>query len=264
MSAYPAETLLLEGVDAIAFAQAQLSSRIDDIPNGQWRFSAWLDAKGRVIALFHVARLADDRLLLLLRGGRAQDIAASLQRFVFRSKVKIVAQSARALSRGANLPMHAVESDDTRVVFGCDTHSLVVGETNNDGWHLPQLHMGWPWLPDDALGELLPPMISLHHLHAVAIDKGCYPGQEIVARLHYRGGNKRHMHSVVLSRQVVAGSVWRDGEREVLRVLDVVEHDGAFEALAVIADDAIEGLNDNTLALDDATFTVSLRERWPN
>src|SRR6185312_11690713 len=47
-----------------------------------------------------------------------------------------------------------------------------------------QILLGWPWLPASALDVLLPPALSLHRLQAVAIDKGCYPGQEIVARLH--------------------------------------------------------------------------------
>ena len=263
-SPYLAETLAIEGPDAIAFAQAQLSSRVDDIPTGQWRFSAWLDAKGRVIALFHVARIADDRLLLLLRGGRAQDIVDAMKRFVFRSKVTLTAFAARALSTGPAMNLHDVEHNDARTMLGCDTHSLVIGEASDDAWHLPQLHMGWPWLPDDALNQLLPPMISLHHLQAVSIDKGCYPGQEIVARLHYRGGNKRHMHSVVLSRQVAAGTVWRTDERETLRLLDVVTHNHQCIALAVVADELIEGLRDNTLEIAHEKVCVTFSERWPN
>ena len=263
-SAYLAETLAIEGPDAIAFAQAQLSSRVDDIPTGQWRFSAWLDAKGRVIALFHVARIADDRLLLLLRGGRAQDIVDAMKRYVFRSKVTLTAFAPRALSTGAAMNMHEVAHSDAHTSFGCDTHSFVIGEASDDAWHLPQLHMGWPWLPDDALNQLLPPMISLHHLQAVSVDKGCYPGQEIVARLHYRGGNKRHMHSVVLSRQVAAGTVWRNEERESLRLLDVAMQNNQCIALAVVADDVVEGLHDNTLEVVHEKVSVTFNERWPN
>jgi folate-binding Fe-S cluster repair protein YgfZ len=81
---YPAETLLIEGPDAIAFAQAQFSSKVSSLATGHWQFSAWLDPQGRVRALFHLARLADDRLLLLLRGGSAAAVVDALQRFVFR------------------------------------------------------------------------------------------------------------------------------------------------------------------------------------
>lgn len=263
-SPYLAETFAIEGPDAIAFAQAQLSSRIDDIAPGQWRFSAWLDAKGRVIALFHVARIADDRLLLLLRGGRARDIVDAMKRFVFRSKVTLTAFAPRALSTGAAMNMHTIEHTDAHTALGCDTHSMIIGQASDDAWRLPQVHMGWPWLPDDALNQLLPPMISLHHLQAVAIDKGCYPGQEIVARLHYRGGNKRHMHSVVLSRHVAAGTVWRNDERETLRLLDVVTQNDECIALAVVADDLLESLSDNHLAIAQEQVDVTFSERWPN
>ena len=66
-----AETLLIEGPDALAFAHAQFSSNVQSLAIGAWQFSAWLNAQGRVRALFHLARLDEQRLLLLLRGGEA-------------------------------------------------------------------------------------------------------------------------------------------------------------------------------------------------
>ncbi|HEX7815418.1 folate-binding protein [Dyella sp.] len=261
---YPAETLSIEGPDAIAFAQAQLSSQVAAIPVGQWRFSAWLDAKGRVMALFHAIRIADDHLLLLLRGGRAQDVADALRRYVFRSKITLRPHAVRALSTGATMPLHHVEHDTTHIVLGCQTHSLIIGDDCDDAWRLPQVHMGWPWLPDAVLGQCLPPQISLHHLRAVAVDKGCYPGQEIVARLHFRGGNKRHMHTVVLSRQVDAGSVLSLDEREVFRLLDVARDKTRYIALAVASDEALEGLHDNTLELKEEALHITFAERWPD
>ncbi len=100
----PAETLLLEGPDAGAFAHAQFSSKVDGLAVGRWQFSAWLDAKGRVRALFHLARLEPQRYLLLLRGGDAAAMVEALQRFVFRSRVRLTALPVRSLGTG---PMQA-------------------------------------------------------------------------------------------------------------------------------------------------------------
>ena len=79
----------LAGADAIAFAQAQFSSDLATLGNGQWQWSAWLSAQGRVRAFFHLLRLSDDRLLLWLRGGSALALRDALARFVFRAKVQI-------------------------------------------------------------------------------------------------------------------------------------------------------------------------------
>ncbi|KLD77547.1 aminomethyltransferase, partial [Xanthomonas hyacinthi DSM 19077] len=81
----------LSGADAVAFAQAQFANDVQALRNGHWQWSAWLSAKGRVIALFALLRRADDAVLLLLPDGGAADLATALNRFVFRRKVRIAA-----------------------------------------------------------------------------------------------------------------------------------------------------------------------------
>lgn len=259
-----AQTLLIEGPDALAFAQAQFSGNVSSLAIGEWQFSAWLDPQGRVRALFHLARTADDRLLLLLRGGEAAAMAEALRRFVFRSKLTLTAASPRALGTGPALPLHEVRTDAGTLSFGCDTHSLQIIDTGDDHWRLPQLRAGWPWLPEQALNELLAPALSLQRLQAVAIDKGCYPGQEIVARLHYRGGHKRHLHHVVLSRTANAGDVLRNDGREIGRLLDVITTDEkTIEALTILGDDIIVDSDDGRLNPFDDGLVISIVTSWP-
>lgn len=258
----PAETLLIEGADALAFAHAQFSSDVRALAVGNWQFSAWLDAHGRVCALFQLARLEEQRLLLLLRGGSAATLGDALRRFVLRSRVNLQAAPWRTLAAGAALPLHTLQASPHSIALGADTHSLRItadGESN-DQWRAPQLLLGWPWLPADAAGTLLPPALSLHRLHAVSTSKGCYPGQEIVARLHFRGGNKRHLHTVAPSREVRPGErLCRDGT-EVGLVLDgTAMIDGRMHALAVLHEDV--AMPDMVLPLDDR-LTLSLMHRW--
>ncbi|HEY8326867.1 MAG TPA: folate-binding protein [Rhodanobacter sp.] len=262
---HPAETLLIEGPDATTFAHAQFSSAVSSLATGQWQLSAWLDPQGRVRALFHLARLADDRYLLLLRGGVAAAMADALRRFVFRSKVSVTAQPPRTLATGPSLPLNTVMNDGATVSFGCDTYSLRITLSGNDddAWRLPQLRAGWPWLPTQLLNQLLPPALSLQRLHAVAIDKGCYPGQEIVARLHFRGGHKRHLHRVTLSQAANAGDVLRSDGREVGCVLEAITTDDGIEALVVLSDDvAAQASGMHAHALDD-NFVMGLVTSWP-
>lgn len=265
-----AHTLFIEGSDAIAFAQAQFSGNAAKLDSGQWQFSAWLDAQGRVLALFHLVRLADERLLLLLRGGDADVMAAALRRYVFRSKVKLDASASTRLSNGPALPLYEAAMDEHVVMLGCATHSLRLAmhasfeATPDDrAWRLPQLHAGWPWLPDPLLGKLLPPALSLERLQAVTFDKGCYPGQEIVARLHYRGGHKWHLHRVVLSQPLVAGSTLYANDHEVAHVLEALPANGTIDALAVIRDDVLADAAGDFFDVDGQLVHVASQQAWP-
>jgi len=265
-----AETLLLEGPDAAAFAHAQFSSKVDALAVGQWQFSAWLDARGRVRAFFHLARLEPERYLLLLRGGDATAMADALHRFVFRSKVSVTAQPTRALTTGNAQAMHALNQHGNMLSLGCGDHSLDIvplSDSNeappNDAWRQLQLREGWCWLPTSALETLLPAALSLQRLHAVAVDKGCYPGQEIVARLHFRGGHKQHLYRVTLSQPMAAGEMLRIDGQEVGRLLDVVTSDDRIEALAVLNDSKVSPSDTDTrLAFDNQT-TMKIEVSWP-
>ncbi|TBR40663.1 folate-binding protein [Dyella terrae] len=256
-----AETLTLEGPDAIAFAQSQLSSNVADLAVGQWQFSAWLDPQGRVRALLQLARTGEHQLVALLRGGSASTLVEGLRRFVFRSKVIIQSQARQSIATGEPMDAH-VAHNHKELVLGCGDHSMVIGDISaDDTWRVRQVQLGWPWLPDASLAQHLPQSLSLERLHAVALDKGCYPGQEIVARLHYRGGNKRHLHCVVMSQHVDAGSDLRGDDRELAHVLDVIAVDGQYVALAVMPDNIINA-NDDTF-LSDAGVKITTTHQWP-
>jgi folate-binding protein YgfZ len=265
IESHPAETLTIEGPDAVAFAHAQFSSHVTSLAVGEWQFSAWLNSQGRVLALFHLIRMSDNALLLLVRGGNATSMVDALRRFVFRSKVILTAHPVRTLSTGDAMTMHAMRNENDLVVLGCGDHSVRIDSVDNvDGeWRAKQLRDGWAWLPDSALNDVLPSAISLQRLRAVVIDKGCYPGQEIVARMHFRGGHKRHMHSVVLSQPMVDGEVLRVDERDVGRVIDVVTSDENVQALVVLNDEFVTQHADNALTSFDNKVVMQLRASWP-
>jgi folate-binding protein YgfZ len=241
--ALAARTLIFEGPDAGSFAQAQLSSDVRALQVGHWQWSGWLDAQGRVRALLQLARLDEDRYLLLLRGGDADRMAEGLRRFVFRAKVRIDVPPARRLLDGDALGLGHVSEADGDIRIGMGAYSTVIGERDSDdaqAWRAKNIEDGYPWLPDDAIDALLPPALSMERLHAVSFGKGCFPGQEIVARLRYRGGHKRHLCRVELSQAVDVGSTLVSSEKDCGIVLDVVTTDGNTTALAVVADDAVE------------------------
>jgi tRNA-modifying protein YgfZ len=259
-----AHVVSIEGPDALAFAHNQFTSPVTSLSNGQWQFSSWLDAQGRVRALFHLARLSDETLLVVLRGGDAHEFVDALRRFVFRSRVTLTAKEEMKIEHGAALPMHVVDAENNVFRFGCGSHSRHIGNdvADDDTWQIAQLHEGWPWLPNNALNELTPPSLSLHRLGAIALDKGCYPGQEIVARLHYRGGNKRHLHRIELSKHMTDGTLLQREDREFVRLLTVVSHSERIESLAVIADDVAQNIASHSESTSDNGVAITLLNAW--
>lgn len=258
---FVAQALSIEGADALAFAHAQFSSDVASLAVGRWQFSAWLDAQGRVRALFHLARLDEHRLLLLLRGGEAEAFCAALQRYVFRMQLAIDVSPWPVLATGPSMRENEAQLSADGVLLGCGDHSLQLlanGESDNR-WRSSQLASGWPWLPSVALNKLLPPALSLHRLRAVAVNKGCYPGQEIVARLHWRGEHKRHLCEVNLDRPVEPGTLLRRDGRDIGMLLGVDDGQARASALAVVAGEC--SAPDTAWQLDSGPI-MRVLQRW--
>lgn len=240
-----AELLNIHGADALAFAQAQLSSDVLALHDGQWQWSAWLDVRGRVRALLQLARIDATHLQALLRGGSAQTLVDALRPYMMRSAVTVQARQAGALRTGTALSMAMFEQSAQADAFGFGDCSLCVDADTTSGddeamqsWRLSAIRAGHPWLPDAALSEFVPQALSLERLTAVSFSKGCFPGQEIVARLHYRGGHKKHLCRITAKQPMLAGDALRHADTDVGMVLDaVIVAADAYEALVVLRDD---------------------------
>lgn len=263
-STLPAETLVIEGPDAAQFMHGQFTSPVLALPVGSWQFSAWLDATGRVRAMFHLTRLADQRWGLLLRGGRAVDLKDELSRFVFRSRVVLLAQPAGMLTIGPAMALHAADETGGVLHVGCGDYSMVVAaDASGDDPRARQIREGWPWLSAGAIGQYNAASLGLHHLGAIALNKGCYPGQEIVARLHYRGGNKRRLCRVILSQAVAADTrLKRASDGAELHLLDAVGGDSEVPGLAVAHEDWLVGSQDGHDISCTSGTRVRIVESW--
>lgn len=199
----------LSGRDAGAFAQAQFMNDVAALTPGRWQWNGWLTPKGRVIALFALLRIDDETLWLLLADADAGDFVARLQRFVFRSKVAIGMREDLLVSAAFDTPRAARDADiarldDGRVEldFGGDGGARVAwiaprtqtgAQPDADAvgrWASADLAHGLPRL-DGQAEQWTPQQLSLERLRAYSVKKGCYPGQEIVARTHFLGQAKR-------------------------------------------------------------------------
>ena len=240
-----AHLLRIEGADALAFAQAQFASDLRELAVGRWQWSAWLDAQGRVRALLQLTRSDEQTLIALLRGGGGDALAQQLGRYVLRTRVRIAPQRAWLHAQ----PLVAGDSGAAtqgaprlRLDAGSYALDLHFGDTRlaedprlRAAAALATVRAGHPWLPETALGELLPPALSLLRLQAVSLGKGCYPGQELVARLHYRGGHKRRLARVRLPAPQAPGTL-SDLPGHATLLLNGAADASGWEALAVLSE----------------------------
>lgn len=232
--------IAIEGDDARRFAQAQFSGDVDALAPGHWQWNAWLTAQGRVRALMHLVDAGDGRLLAVLRGGDAVSIHAALSRYVLRMRVALASRRLAAFA-GDAVPVGSAHTEpEGTIVLGYGTRSLrlapgdaALDPAARSEWTLCDIREGWPNLPA-RIPDFLPPALGLEHLGAVAFKKGCYPGQEIAARLHYRGGHKFRRHHLKGSQILPSGQV-HDADNRPVSVLDAVALQDHGEALVVMS-----------------------------
>jgi hypothetical protein len=216
--------LRLEGTDAARFAQAQFMGDVDALAPGQWQWNGWLTPKGRVIALFALLRQDAQTLRLLLPDAEPAALATALSRYVFRSKLRIVPEPELAVSGRFGAPRHAAgaafagqdPASGLELDLGGDggARTLLIGPEAapqapdlDSRWRGFDLAHGLPRLAADQAEQWTPQQLSLGRLRAYSVKKGCYPGQEIVARTHFLGQAKRGLARLEAGAPMPAGQV---------------------------------------------------------
>jgi folate-binding protein YgfZ len=242
--------LSLSGRDATAFAQAQFMNEVAALAPGHWQWNGWLTPKGRVVALFALLKLDAETLWLLLPDADPAVLAIQLQRFVFRSKVAIATRPDLLVSGALAAPMQAIGNR-----FAGDAKTLIELDLGGDGgtrvlriddqealqapdgsarWAAIDLAHGLPRLSESQTSQWTPQQLSLDRLQAYSIKKGCYPGQEIVARTHFLGQAKRGLALFDANAAVASGGEVHDGERVVGTIVSTASDSGKHHALAVL------------------------------
>jgi tRNA-modifying protein YgfZ len=215
----------VSGDDAAAFLHAQFTNDVEALAPGEAQWNGWCSAKGRLLATFLLARRADG-FLLMLPAEIAAPIAKRLQMFVLRSKVKIEDVSARYVRIGiagtnaatmlrehwgaAPAPLHVAEKEGA-VCIALDAQRFVAlvptaaapafsalftsewQRTGPDEWEWRSIQAGVPIIVAATQEAFVPQMANFELVGGVSFKKGCYPGQEIVARTQYRGTLKKRM-----------------------------------------------------------------------
>lgn len=248
--------IALEGRDAATFAQAQFMNDVNGLQSGQWHWNGWLTPKGRVLALFALLKWSEQRTWLLVPDADAFALAEGLRRFLFRSKTKIEVRDDLRVSGGFATPRvardNAFAGDEVggvefdmgaeggprrlRIVARDDGSGAdaTPDEAHDARWKLFDLGHGLPRLPASQVEHWTPQQLSLERLRGFSVRKGCYPGQEIVARTHFLGKAKRGLALLEGEAQMTVGAEVRDGETALGHVIASADADGRHAALAVL------------------------------
>ena len=258
----------VSGPDARAFLQGQLTADLRKLSPAAGALAAWCNPQGRVLFLAFLAMQGDD-FLLFLPSSEIERCVKRLRMYVLRAKVTVtdlqaewcvagllandagdgaaftskpVAELLWLSLPGAGLSLLAGPKADVEAWLAREAH-LPVTELD---WNARALEAGLPRVEGPTTERFLPQQLNLDRLGVMSFDKGCYPGQEVIARLKYRGQVRQRLRigssaSALQPGQRLyraeAGAGQNAGE-----VLQVVAVDGIWRCTAVIDIDCTEPL----------------------
>lgn len=216
------------GVDARSFLHGQLTQDIINLSSNDTRLAGYCSAKGRLYSVLHVFA-KDDVVYLITRRSLIPSLIKRLSLFVMRAKVVF-----EDISNDLNV--YGICSSDALSVGECkqgsESHRIGVLPFVDDGikyarellitdsknlttlpeideavWNWFDIKAGMPIIELETQEAFVPQMVNLDRIGGINFKKGCYPGQEVVARSHYLGKLKRRMQAAQLSFATVDNAV---------------------------------------------------------
>jgi folate-binding protein YgfZ len=216
--------LHFRGLDARKFLQGQLSNDMNSLGTGAFMLAGLHNPQGRVLALLRLVALADDHVLALLPAELVAATAATLRRYVLRARVAIEEVTDPEALAGLALRLPAAAS--------------IVAPTA----HAFDVAAGVPQVYAATSARFVAQMLNLDCIGAISFDKGCYTGQEIIARTHYRGRMKRRMQRFLSAAPVTLapGQAIVLGDGRPAQVVDAIRHSGGTTEFLAVAPRAEE------------------------
>ena len=274
------------GADAATFLQGQLTNDVLSLGPERAILAGFCSAKGRLQASFWVTRPAPDELLLVCAADLLAPTLKRLSMFVLRSKCKLDDATAElplvgvagagfepagamtwrvqdtALGKTIRVPDAA--GQPRCIVIGANAAALVEGPVLAlDTWRWLDLQAGVPLIQAATVDKFVPQMLNYEIVGGVDFKKGCYPGQEVVARSQYRGTIKRRTllfdsHGAAVAGQEVYNSL-DPGQPAGMVVNAAPNPQGGCSLLAEVKLAAVDGVSQLRLG-DAAGPSLTLRE----
>ncbi len=222
--------LQVSGTDAVKFMQGYSTCNLDNLHPHQVMPGAICDIQGRMLTSFRILK-HQNTLILRMHRPLVPKTIAFLNKYIVFSKASVTdisddlhcygrmpcehtAMSGSLLTAMSGLPLTAItyQEDDQGMTLNLgDRQELWLRDelksklprkpeqaseaaTQRQAWALAEIEAGMVWVEEATSGQFIPQMFNYDKLGAIDFDKGCYLGQEVVARLQYRGALKRRLH----------------------------------------------------------------------
>ncbi len=280
--------LMCSGIDSAKFLQGQLTCNLQDITPSQTRLGAHCTPKGRMAATFQLAQTDTNDYVLRTHRDTVEPLKKALAKYMVFSnatlrhasddflQLGISGQDAQAIVERVfgeapllhNTISKCADGFVWRVTdaprFECWIHAACAQRVwqQLSGQASPTCAHYWQWLNiRDGLGcvraetieEFIPQMLNLQLLDGISFTKGCYTGQEIVARMQYRGTLKKAMYRFAGAGAAPVSNtpIYLVEQNQAIGNIVIAEaiSDAKWEALAVVSHDAIE----QPLHMEDGT-----------
>lgn len=224
--------IVVEGDDAVTFLQAQLSNDISGMPESQMRLAGLCTAKGRMLGSFFMLR-HEKRVFLLCRADTIEALVKRLSMFVLRSKCKVRDARSEFDLAFANAsqqakPMHVAWGqaplaaaslrtfDSSMPAIEIHTAGVLGSQAaGDDAFEYCLQQLGISYIQKSTVEMFVPQTINFDLFGGVSFSKGCYPGQEVVARSHYLGKVKRRAFQATVEHSDAVNpgvDVWLEGK----------------------------------------------------
>lgn len=196
------QLVCVEGEDNKSFLQGQLSNDIHALNDG-WQFSAYCTPKGRCLAVFLIWE-HDNKVFMLIENSLKDSVLKRLRMYVMRSKAvftEIAARISGEFGTRNDRYEHEFLDHQHHLYFGERCLHIDLGDDEaRDGipegrkWLTADVLEGLPRVTEASSELFIPQMLNLDILNGISFKKGCYTGQEIVARMHYLGKLKQRSY----------------------------------------------------------------------
>jgi folate-binding protein YgfZ len=261
-------TLIATGPEAKAYLQGQLSFDLDRLTPERAELATCNSPQGRVQAVVWLIERSD-AIVLLLPATMIDSTLARLRKYILRAKVKIEPGASRFQVLGAIDGTFAGEPRAHREIAGrsyvrwpgAEPRVLCIAEADSEAgsdsafaaaWHRADIAAGLPQVYRETHEAFVAQMLNVDVLGGIGFEKGCYTGQEIIARTHFRGTIKRRMFRFGANSEPPApGTRIVASDQHAGDVVDAAATPNGCELLAVISLSHV----DSELALDTGERT---------
>ena len=221
----------LNGVDAQKFLQGQVTIHVERLALNESRYTAICDLKGRIHFGLWIKKLNTESFELVTTLDQAEEFAKHIKKFGAFSKMKLE-------EIGSVFPtIHGIQTEFSS------------NETDIYTWQIEAIKSGQAWISKTTENLFQPQELRLHQRDGVHFDKGCYLGQEIVARLWFKAKPKHWLHLIHAKGDLPAPATQLNKDVEVVNSVNI--NDG-YLALVIAKPTALEELGLDILDLPEA------------